>query len=44
MIQPGLIKMRTSLRLRFAYLTACFKEKPLSGAKAQVKYVNPGIF
>ncbi len=36
--KPGLIKIRTSVRQRFTYLTARFKEKcPLSSAKTQVQ-------
>ncbi len=40
--QPGLIKIHTSVHF---LCDTVFKEKcPLSGAKTQVKYVNPGTF
>ncbi len=43
--QPGLIKIRTSVQFLARPFRYSFKEKcPLSGAKTQVQYVNPGSF
>ncbi len=51
-ILPGLIKIRTSVNFlcdtglrTLQHVSPQFQEKcPLSGAKTQVKYVNPGTF